>query len=177
MPDINYYSIADRNDVEVLSRTLPDVGINPSDYSDTLKLSKATNIVVKDCVIYGGKEDCVDMNRYCENILIESTTVISNGSYCFTIKGGTKSVTLRNVVVQKHGKSYDIDLGNWSDQSNNLTTNVVLENVTSTDGKPVTVRVLWADAPTVIGGNVKVTVVPKFIYSIYRWLRARKLVP
>ena len=177
MADVNYFSIADRDGVEVLSCTLPGVNENPLNYSDILKLSKATNIVVKDCHIIGGKEDCIDMNRYCENILVEDTTVTSNGNYCFTIKGGTKNVTLRNVVIEKHGKWYDIDLGNWSDQSNELTTNVVLDNVTSADGKPVKVRVLWADVPTVIGGNVKVTVIPKGLYSIYRWLRARKLVP
>ena len=177
MPDVNYYSIADRNDEEVASCVLPGTGENPLDYSDILKLSKATNIVVKGCTIHGGKEDCIDMNRYCENILVEDTKVISNGNYCFTIKGGTKNVTLRNVVIEKHGKWYDIDLGNWSDQSNELTTGIVLDNVTSADGKPVSVRVLWAEEPTVIGGNVKVITIPKSLYSIYRWLRARKLVP
>ena len=58
-----------------------------------------------------------------------------------------------------------------------LTTNITLENVVSEDGLPVRVRVLWADKPTVIGGNVKVTVVPKCLVAIYRFLRKRNLVP
>lgn len=177
MADKNYYSIADQDSVNVIDQSFPSSGVNPLDYSDILKLSKATNVVIRGCYIVGGKEDCIDMNRYCENILVENTTVHSSGLYCFTIKGGTKNVTLRNVVINKHGKEMDIDLGNWSDQSKDLTTNITLENVTSSDGKPVRVRVLWAKKPTVIGGNVKVTVIPKCLYSIYRWLRSHNLVP
>jgi len=176
--DVNYYSIADTDNVEVVGVTLPGDPFNdPRNYSDILKLSHATNILVKDCVIYGGKEDCIDMNRYCDNIVVDNCRLASGGLYVATIKGGTKNVTFQDVIVTKHGKETDIDIGNWSDQSNEMTKNITLDNVTSTDGKPVRVRVLWADRPLVIGGNVKVTVIPKWAVAIYRFLRRFHLVP
>jgi len=177
MADKNYYSIADQNDVLIGNTIFPSGEVNPLDYSDIVKLSHATNITIKDCTIHGGREDCIDMNRDCDNILIENSFLESNGNYCMTIKGGTKNVTIKNVTITSHGKETDIDLGNWSDQSSELTTNITLENVVSEDGLPVRVRVLWADKPTVIGGNVKVTVVPKCLVAIYRFLRKRNLVP
>jgi len=177
MADNNYYSIADQDGVVIENKDFPDPGVNSQDYSDIFKLSHATNIVLRNSSIAGGTEDCIDMNRDCNNILIENVRLHSGGSYCMTIKGGTKNVTLKDIVVQAHGKETDIDLGNWSDQSNELTTNITLENVQSMDGSPVRVRVLWADPPTVINSNVKVTVVPKWMVAIYRFLRKHHLVP
>ena len=177
MADKNYYSIADQSDVIIGDTIFPNGDVNPLEYSDIVKLSYATNITIKGCTIHGGKEDCIDMNRYCDNILVEDTYLESNGSYCMTIKGGTKNVVIKNVTITNHGRETDIDLGNWSDQSSELTTKITLENVCSEDGSPVRVRVLWADKPTVIGGNVKVTVVPKCLVAIYRFLRKRNLVP
>jgi polygalacturonase len=177
MSDINYCSISDKDGVEVSDLTLPSKGVNPLDYSDTLKLSKATNVLVKNCYIVGGKEDCVDMNRYCESITIQDTKVRSNGRYCFTIKGGSKNITLKNIVIEQKGSEVDIDIGNWSDQSSDLTTNIILDNVSCLNGDTVNVRVLWGDKPIVIGGNVKVKVVPKILVKIYRLLRKLRLVP
>lgn len=178
MADKNYYSIADQSDILLGSTEFPDKGINAQDYSDTLKLSHAKYITVKCCYITGGKEDCIDINRMCENILIEDTTLFSGGSYCVTIKGGSKNITLKNVTIDGHGKETDIDIGNWSDQSSELTTGVVLDNVQSRSGEPVKVRVLWANKPIIINNsNVSVTTIPKCLVSIYRFLRKLKLVP
>lgn len=177
MADKNYYSIADQSDVIIGGAVFPNGEVNPLDYSDIVKLSNASNITLKDCTIHGGKEDCIDMNRNCNSVIIENTFLESNGNYCITIKGGTKNVTIKNVTITNHGKETDIDLGNWSDQSSELTTNITLDNVVSEDGFPVKVRVLWADKPTVIGGNVKVTVIPKCLVKVYRFLRKLKLVP
>lgn len=177
MADNNYISFADVDGETIENTVFPVSGTKQSDYSDILKFSHAKNIVVSNCIICGGKEDCVDMNRNCENILIENCTVYPFGSYGFTIKGGAKNITLRNVAFDGHGKVADIDLGNWSDQSMEQTTNVVLENVYAIDGSPVKVRVLWAEKPTVVDSNIKLLVIPKPIIWAYRWLRARKLVP
>lgn len=177
MADVNFFSIADQDGVTVQDKHFPDDGINPLDYSDIFKLSHATNIVVERCFIKGGKEDCIDMNRYCQNVHVKQCALDSSGLYCMTIKGGSKNIYLESVQIITHGKSYDIDIGNWSDQSAELTTQIVLDNVYSLDEKPVRVRVLWGDRPIVIGGNVKVIVYPRWIVKIYRWLRKRNLVP
>lgn len=94
-----------------------------------------------------------------------------------TIKGGSHNITLKNVTLYWHGSETDIDIGNWSDQSDELTTNVRLVNVLSHDDKPVRVRVLWGEVPEVIGGNVVVRKVPTILVKAYRFLRKRRLVP
>ena len=177
MADKNYYSIADQDGVIIEEKDFPDIGVNSLEYSDIFKLSHATNIVLKNSSITGGKEDCIDMNRYCEHVLIDDVSLHSCGNYCVTIKGGSRNIILRNITIEAHGAETDIDLGNWSDQSNHLTTNVFLENVLSKDGEPVKVRVLWADPPTVIGGNVTVKVVPRWLVAIYRFLRKFNIIP
>lgn len=177
MADVNYYSISNQAYVKVEGIKFPSIDINALDYDDILKISRSNNVVIKKCNIFGGREDCVDMNNYCSNILIEDVKVHSGGKYCFTIKGGSRDITLKDIVVEGHGKEVDIDIGNWSDQSSELTTNVILENVTSLNGTPVTVRVLWADKPTIIGGNIKLKVIPKIFVRIYRFLRSLRLVP
>ncbi len=181
-PDRNYESHADVDGVIIENRSIPleedieELG-TPLLHSDSLKLSKATEVTVKSCSITGGSEDCIDMNRYCSDILISDCILKPRGKYGITIKGGTSQVRLKNVLFTAHGKETDIDLGNWSDQSAELVTDVVLDNITSLDGKPVKVRVLWAQKPKVIGGNVKLTVYPKLLVKIYRYLRARNLAP
>jgi len=177
MADKNYYSVSDQNDLIIGNTTFPKGEVSPIEYSDIIKLSNATNITIKGCTVHGGKEDCIDMNRNCSNIVIEDTFLESNGNYCVTIKGGTKNVILKNITITNHGKEADIDLGNWSDQSEELTTDITLQNIVSEDGEPVKVRVLWADKPTVLGGNIKVVVIPRCLVRIYRFLRKRGLVP
>lgn len=177
MADVNYISFADQTDISIAQLTYPESGVNSLEYSDTLKLSNAKNVRIYRCTIEGGKEDCIDMNRNCENVRVESCTVIPHGKFGFTIKGGSKNIVLNNVVFDGHGSEVDIDLGNWSDQSAELTRSILLENVTSTSGLPVRVRVLWSESPKVIGGNVRVTKIPRLFVWIYRLLRAHKLVP
>jgi hypothetical protein len=169
MPDYNYYSIADQSNVEVNDFQNPD---NPLIYDDVLKLSKATSVHIHDSTVQGGKEDCIDMNRNCEGITVTECRLNPNGQYGSTIKGGTKNVWFENVVFTSRAKTVEIDLGNWSDQDKkNKTTGITLKNVTHVDGNPVRVRVLWAARPNVIGGNVKVTVIPSWIVAILRFFR------
>lgn len=173
--DVNYRSYADVNDVLVFDETLkPD---DLAAFSDTLKFSKVEYAKAQSCVIWGCKEDCIDMNRYCNNIIVEDCVLIPSGKFGVTIKGGTRNVVLRDVTFHGHGKEVDIDIGNWSDQSAEMTTGITLSNVKSDDGRPVVVRVLWGDDPNVIGGNVLVKKYPLWMVWIYRLLRKYKLVP
>ena len=181
-PDRNYESHADVDGVIIENRLIPPQEEEEEGslyYSDSLKLSKATDVLVSSCSITGGSEDCIDMNRYCSDITVSDCILKPRGKYGITIKGGTTRVTLKNLLFMTHGKETDIDLGNWSDQSAEPVTAVVLENITALDGKPVRVRLLWANKDTikVVGGNVKLIVYPKLLVKIYRYLRARNLAP
>lgn len=172
MNDTVFYPIADNPAPIVLNPIDLSLDVSPLGFHDTVHISHGVNISILNSVIPGGTEDCVDLNNNCENINIVDTQVAPGGEYGFTIKGGTHHVSLVNVVFQTHGKTVDIDLGNWSDQNTkDKTKDIALHNVTSSDGKPVRVRVLWADKPTVIGGNVKLIVYPSWLVAIWRFFR------
>ena len=169
-PDKNFRSYADCMNCLIENETLcpPD-----ESYADTLKFSNAHGVTVRECSIFGGTEDCIDLNRGCTYITIKDCDLMPAGKYAVTIKGGTSAIQLKNVFIHDHGDETDIDIGNWSDQSKEPTGSVILQNVCMTDGSPVRCRVLWGERPIVIGGNVKVTVVPRVL--VWAWRMLRKL--
>ncbi len=172
MSDTVWLGIANNTEPVVLDHLDFSTDVDPLAYHDTIHVSHGVNVAILNSEIPGGTEDCVDLNNNSANISVISCGVHPNGEYGFTIKGGTHDVKLHDVIFRSHGKTVDIDLGNWSDQNTkDKTKRVTLENLTSTDGSPVRVRVLWADKPTVIGGNVKLIVYPSWLVAIWRFFR------
>jgi polygalacturonase len=170
--DKNYYSIADQNDVRLEDVTIDPRkdNINPSTIDDVLKLSHATNVVINNVTVDAGgkqKENTLDMNRECKNITISNCILVSGQQNAITIKGGCDTVLIENVVIVPGTGHCDIELGNWSDQSQKKVTNVILKNVTRLDKKPVRLRVGHATNPKIIGGNVKRKVLASLIIKIY----------
>lgn len=167
MADKNYLSIYEPTMIG--NWKLPE-DVKPLDYNDILKISNGWDVIIYDSYIEGGTEDCIDVMRYAKNIKILNSTLKPNGKYGMTIKGGSADVYIKDCVFETHGKEVDIDLGGFAKinrkEIKEKTVRVTLENVTSKDGRPVTVRVLNADKPVVIGGNVKVKVYPKFLVKI-----------
>lgn len=93
--------------------------INANGVAEGLKLSYMRNVVVKDTIITGGYEDCVDIVRG-ENILFENCIFVSeNTKHHFTIKCQVKNVKIVNCIFRNNfSKIYDgafVDMGNWSD--------------------------------------------------------------
>lgn len=169
MSDVVLYPIADNPSPLVVDGIVFTPTPGPLSYTDIVHVSHGVGVTIQNCTIPGGSEDCVDLNNNCENILVQNCHFHPNGEYGSTIKGGTHDVHYLNVVFDAHGKDVDIDLGNWSDQNTvDKTTKVTLENVTAADGKPVVVRVLYADRPTVIGGNVQVKVIWPWVVWLLR---------
>lgn len=157
--DINYRSYADEKELYLSGEVISPAseGKNASDYDDILKLSHVHNALIMNCKVQGrSKEDGVDLNRYCHNVMVSKCEVEAGAKYAFTIKGGCSLVILANVVITKPGKWVDIDLGNHSDEAYTKTREVYLHNVTRADGKPVRVRVGHSEYPHIIGGNVKI---------------------
>jgi hypothetical protein len=164
--DVNTESYAGQDGVIVEGRTLVP---NKGD-SDSLKFSNCTNFRVTSCEIHGGLEDTIDINRG-TNGLIENCKLVPAGLYTLTVKGGFKNLTIKNTEIVGSGKETGIDIGNWSSQGRwAWTKNVKLENVYSSDGKPVIVRVMWGSKPKVVGGNVKIEDwrIKAFFYFIYK---------
>jgi hypothetical protein len=159
-PDNNYRSHADIAGL-VLSGEQIDPrleGKDPAEFDDLLKLSHVTNATVRGCAIRGGgaqRENALDLNRQCADVLIDGCTLESGRQNALTIKGGCVAITVKDTVIVPGRGHCDIELGNWSDQSTARTTRVWLVNVTRSDGRPVRLRVGRADDPIVLGGNVR----------------------
>ena len=152
MSDYNLYNFYDTDSGRefVYDDPMGDGTPTPS-WSDTVKItSGCADFKLTADAIYGGKEDCVDINNRCVGI-----EVVANfhpqGKYVATIKGGVRGVLLKG-ILNGHGKEVDIDLGNWSDQSSQKTQGVKLDLV-AYDQSPVTVRVLNAEKPVLVPGS------------------------
>jgi len=171
--DKNYESHAGENGTVISHRIIPDNGNNSLEYSDILKFSNCTNCTVDNCTIHGGKEDCIDAVRGSRYVIRNSTLLpYHNG---ITLKGSIDGALLENLVFDGNGKDCDIDIGQFDNYwwiGRAPTRNVIINNVTSTSGKPVVVRLWDADAVTVTASNVKIVRVPKFIWWPYFVFRA-----
>lgn len=163
---------------DVEGQTLDGAVLTPPDatYTDTLKYSHAVNCAATGCDITGGREDCVDINRLCQNITIKDSILRISGNQAVTIKGGSSGISLENVVIHGAGKYAEIELGNWSDQSMAKTTGVLLHNVSRADGKPVRVVVGVADKPLIIGGNCVINQKWSLLVKLYCMLKGWGLI-
>lgn len=176
-PDNNYRSIADRIDVRVINEVItPPLG-TAGQYDDILKFSNVQYGLIDNCIINsdgGNREDGVDIMRYCKNLLFSHCRVGAGKKYAFTIKGGSDFIYLENVSITRRGGGWervDIDIGNYSSTVPDAKTGIVfLRNVTALDGKPVRVRVGWADRVVVEGGNVEILRCQSLALKVYVWL-------
>lgn len=123
----------------------------PFAYDDALKFtSQLRDFVGKFGRVFSGKENCVDVNNKCRNVTISGEFIANGGLYPITVKGGSEGITITG-TLDGHGTEVDVDAGNWSDQSNSWVKNWTLQ-LTTTDGSPVVVRCLQAEAPTLLSG-------------------------
>jgi hypothetical protein len=154
--DNNHLSIADTSGVVLEHLSLPKDGHSPSEFDDVLKFSKARNCFVLGCHVRGGRENAIDMNRECKNIVVQDSVLLGGDHCALVIKGGCEDILIDSVLISPGGSEYDIELGGWSDQSRQKTRRVVLRHVLRTDGKPVRVVVGNAEKPIVEGGDVRI---------------------
>lgn len=149
-PDRNFLSFAGERPlgVKIVGDLVPPDDGKP--WSDVLKLSNSANGSVRAGHVVGGAEDCVDVNNHCAFLTIEAALWEPRGDYLATIKGGSRNITLRG-TVRGHGKVVDVDLGNVSDQSDDVTGPIELDLVHE-GGEPITVRMLNAVTPKFANG-------------------------
>ncbi len=149
MSDKNFLSIA--GEPNVGARNLGDLASPDLSYSDTLKFSNAQNGFVSVGVLEGGAEDCVDINNGSRNLAVSARQFRPRGKFVATIKGGSSGITLAG-EIDGHGTEVDIDLGNQSDQSSEVTTRVSFW-LTAKDESPITVRVWNAETPRLMNSH------------------------
>jgi len=149
--DNNLFSLAHRRPLGTYIGN--DLIADPAVHSDALKVTDSSDGFIKVGHVIGGREDCVDVNNHCSDLVIEAVLWEPRGLYLATIKGASKRITLRGPVVG-HGKVVDVDLGNVSDQSDDLTRDIRLD-LTNLNGEPITVRVLGSDRPTLLNSHLQ----------------------
>lgn len=171
--DKNYESHAGEIGTVIADRTFPEIGLSALDYSDILKFSNCTDIVVDGCTIQGGKEDCIDAVRG-SNYTIRNTTLLPrhNG---ITLKGSIDGALIENIEFDGHGADCDIDIGQFDNYwwiGRQPTRNVVIRNVYCANGSPVKVRLWDAANPVIEKSNVQIIRIPKIIWWPYFVFRA-----
>lgn len=147
------------------------------EYTDICKLSNTRRNRYFDFYIVGGREDCIDLNRNSIGNLFERGTLKPNGKFGITCKGHSNNNVFKDITFASHGTEVDIDIGNDSESTMRWTSGTVLENIQSSDGKPVTLRVGWGEMPKIINSNIEYqrwwSLGLKF-YVVMRWV-GRKL--
>ena len=89
-----------------------------------------------------------------------------------TIKGGSERIVLRGVIFKNNsGSGIDIDIGNFSDTNMDKTTGVILDDVSTTSGRAVRVRVGRGNRPVIIGGKVKILFWHSLALKAYVWFK------
>lgn len=125
--------------------------IPPDDsYADALKLSGVVDLQVHADAIWGGYEDCIDIN-HCRRVALYIHRADAPGKYVATIKGGSDGIELDIDVVGYRGDETDFDIGNWSDQSMERTKRVWIR--AGGQGFPLRCRVLHGWVPKLWGGQ------------------------
>lgn len=170
--DNNYESHAYETDLVISDRQIAPE--NPQDYSDILKFSFCKDVTVNNCIIYGGKEDNIDAVRG-SNYVFKKLSLNSLGANGITLKGSLNGFTIEDVAFTSHGKECDIELGQFDNYwyvGRPPTRNGKLVNLTTTDDKPIKLRIWDATVPEITNSNVKVIKIPKFIWFPYFVFRA-----
>lgn len=182
--DVNYRSIADQQGYTLADEVIDPRadGLSPAQFDDLLKLSHARDVLVQRCTIRGGgeqRENAVDLNRNCRNIVLADCVLEAGRQNALTIKGGCELVTVARVTIEGAGGNCDIELGNWSDQSTAPVRGVRLLDVRRSDGRPVRLRVGRAEMPRIEGGNVRLDRLGSLRLKTYWWGKyiARNLFP
>lgn len=177
MSDRNYFSISQNkftvdsggpNPHEVTELPSDNVFSPPDgaeNYSDILKFSNQQGFTILGCKVDQGKEDAVDMNRGCEDIILDGEFGIgAGGSQVITVKGGCKNIWVTGI---SHGSR--IEIGNWSDQTYNYSENIVL-NLRSTNGSTIKVSIGRAKNVS-LQGDCKKDTFGSLKLTAYWWIK------
>jgi hypothetical protein len=133
---------------------------DPKQWDDLFKCSNVSDLAALGLTIPASREDSIDCVRG-SNYLIQSCTI--QGSV--TIKGAIDGFELNNCVI-----SGTVELGQYDNywvKGRAPTRNVRLINCCSPDGSPIRMKIWDAEIALIVGTNVKIVRIPKFIWLPY----------
>lgn len=170
--------ITQKNDVIIRNCLIDGTAV-----TDALKFSKARRILVEDCTIYGGSEDCLDAVRG-EDYTFRRCTFHIQGNTAFTIKGGVKKVLIEKCIFIGKPKWAAIDLGNFSNYDivkRPRVRAVTIRDNDFTQCEGTTVRVLHSEYPILENntGKIRIFYIPaisELITFSYFFMRSHGLI-
>lgn len=167
-PDKNYKSFADVDNLYI-----SNVCFKPSseEFDDILKLSHATNCVVSNVVVFGGKENAIDLNRTCENITILGCRLYGGRQAAIVVKGGCKNIYISGTQIAQDPSSWcDVLVDDWSDQSRKAS-EVTLVSCYREDGKPLRIVFGRFRKPKIASTNYRILWLPTISLHLYNILK------
>ncbi len=158
--------------------------IDAGPVAEGLKLSYCYDVIVKNCTIIGGYEDCVDIVRG-GFMLFENCRFVSNNTkHHFTIKCQAFNITIKDCVfVNDFKKIIDgafVDLGNWSDYDvvdlpktkEIYIVDYKLKNISWY--KKIISRRIYADNPVIRGDGFVLKIPKLFVWLFWKFKRFKE---
>ena len=155
---------------------LSDVDIDGTGYSEAIKGSNITDVVVRNFSAKGGNEDCIDIVRG-SDYLFHHGRLEANGCRTFiTIKGGVDGVVMSEIVLTGKPKWFwDISLGDHTiyGWDAGKCKEIKFNHIRHESGKPVRILVLNSEVPLWVDDydNYKIYKVPKLLVRLLFWFR------
>lgn len=176
MSDNNYKSIADVDGFVLQDQVInPDsTGTDPRTIDDVLKFSNARNGRVSNVIVNAHglqKENAIDMNRGCVNVLFNTIRLVSGCQNAITIKGGCRNIDFTNVEITPGQGHCDIELGSWSDQSQEKVEAISFNHISKSDGSPIRLRVGHAAYPSILNSKVEYLWFQSLLLKAYVFLK------
>jgi len=106
--------------------------------------SQASSLRVSAGRMIGGRENCVDLNNGCQDVVVECDEFEVRGKYALSAKA-CRGVAFRGHLSGRPGK-WHVNLGSWSDQNKGTQTGTHL--ALTADAYPILVWVGNATVPT-----------------------------
>ena len=181
--DDNALGFGNCRDIAIVNCVIQANGV-----AEGLKLSNVWDVNVKNCIISGGYEDCVDIVRGGRITFDGCVFVALNTKHHFTIKCQVSQVTIKNSLFLNPFRHWwdgaCIDLGNWSDYDIDdlpKTKGIRIENCRLMNMpfyKKILSRAIFAQKPLVKntkGLNLRIpSLFVELFWKLRRWQVAKK---
>lgn len=127
--------------------------IYPGKHRSTLRFWNANNALFEATKVTGGSDDALRIDNRSFNLKFRVGEWRSGGRGLFTVKGGCDNILLSGKITQR-GRSHEVDLDRFSDESHKASTNIHL-NLTTQDGSPVRYKSWLGARPIIVNPEQK----------------------
>lgn len=139
--DVNCYSVAGEVDRDLTGLDLRE--IDGSQFSSLLKITHCRRVTGIQVLVPQGTENAMDLDDV-ESAVIDGHFGFGpvKGDQVITIKGGCRNFRVTGILHSRGTRSADIEIGNWFDQNQRLTSSGILD-FRHADGGKIRVAIGW----------------------------------